>query len=198
MVSKIPPIGVLALQGDFEKHQEIFHALTTETVRVRVPEDLQKVSALVIPGGESTTLRILMKKSSLWEAIIGKREEHFPIFGTCAGVILLSKEIPDSPGEETLGFLNIQVLRNAYGRQRESFITPVQFLPDGASPVSGVFIRAPQIIRVGKDVQVLARFQNSPVLVEEGFCLGATFHPELVGEVRIHQRFLNLVHKRWA
>jgi len=197
-VNSVLPIGILALQGDFKKHQEILHALKVETVEVRVPEDLRKVSALILPGGESTTLRVLMKKSGVWEALVRKREEEFPVFGTCAGIILLSKEIPDSPEEETLGFLHIQILRNAYGRQRESFITPIQLLLDSASPFTGIFIRAPQIIRVGKEVQVLAYFQNSPVLVEEGFCLGATFHPELVGDVRIHQRFLKLVYKRWA
>ncbi len=183
-------IGVLALQGDFEAHAKALERAGAEPVEVRSAEDLQKVEGLVIPGGESTTMLKLLDQEKLLEPLLdfGRRR---PIFGTCAGAILLASDVSNPP-QPSLGLMDIGVERNAYGRQLESRVARLQ--PQGLEgDLEAVFIRAPIIRRVGQDVKVLASYQGDPVLVEQGRHLVATFHPELTDDPRIHLMFLQKV-----
>ena len=183
-------IGVLALQGDFEAHQKALERAGAEARQVRSAEDLDRVDALVIPGGESTTMLKLLELEKLLEPLreFGRRR---PIFGTCAGAILLASEVSNPP-QASLGLMDIGVERNAYGRQLDSRITRLQ--PEGAAgELEAVFIRAPIIRRVGEGVKVLARYAGDPVLVEQGRHMVATFHPELTEDPRIHRMFLEKV-----
>ena len=183
-------IGVLALQGDFEAHAKALERAGAEAVEVRSAEDLQKVEGLVIPGGESTTMLKLLDEEKLLAPLLdfGRRR---PIFGTCAGAILLASEVSNPP-QPSLGLMDIGVERNAYGRQLESRVAKLQ--PQGLEgDLEAVFIRAPIIRRVGKNVKVLASYQGDPVLVEQGRHLVATFHPELTDDPRIHLMFLRKV-----
>jgi 5'-phosphate synthase pdxT subunit len=183
-------IGVLALQGDFEAHAKALERAGAEPVEVRSAEDLQKVEGLVIPGGESTTMLKLLDEEKLLEPLLdfGRRR---PIFGTCAGAILLASDVSNPP-QPSLGLMDIGVERNAYGRQLESRIAKLQ--PQGLEgDLEAVFIRAPIIRRVGEHVKVLASYQGDPVLVEQGRHLVATFHPELTDDPRIHLMFLQKV-----
>lgn len=182
-------VGVLAVQGDFDAHRKRLEELGAEVVLVRKPEQLDEIEGLVIPGGESGAfLRILSEKGveKLKEFVRSK-----PTFGTCAGAILLAKEItnPEQPG---LGALDIAIRRNAYGRQVDSSIrTGKTTLPGG--PMEMVFIRAPKIERVGPAVEVVATEGKDPVVVRQGRAMAATFHPELSDDPRIHQAFLDLI-----
>jgi 5'-phosphate synthase pdxT subunit len=183
--------GVLALQGAFREHREVLDALGVEAGEVRVPEHLGGIDALFIPGGESTTIAKLLDTSGLREPLRAALTDGLPAFGTCAGLILLADDVggDDVRAPAPLGVLDCAVARNAYGRQRESFEArlAVDGL-DGAFP--GVFIRAPVIERVGRAVEVLAVHDGHPVLARQGAIWGATFHPELAGDLRLHQRFL--------
>jgi 5'-phosphate synthase pdxT subunit len=184
-----PRIGILALQGDFEAHQAALGRAGAEAVQVRTTEELERVDALVIPGGESTTMLKLLKEESLLEPLrrFGGRR---PVFGTCAGAILLASRVTH-PEQESLGLMDIDVERNGYGRQLDSHVAR---LDDGeGGPREAVFIRAPIIRRVGPSVRVLARYQGAPVLVEEGLHLAATFHPELSPDDSIHRLFVEKV-----
>ena len=184
-------IGVLALQGDFEAHGKALARAGAEPVEVRSAEDLQMVDGLVIPGGESTTMWKLLEEEGLLEPL---REFglHRPIFGTCAGAILLASGV-SNPSQPSLGLMDIDVERNGYGRQLESRIATLR-LPDGSDgDLEAVFIRAPIIRRVGESAKVLASYQGDPVLVEQGRHLVATFHPELTSDTRVHLMFLNKV-----
>ena len=177
-------IGVLALQGDFKEHLDVLSKLNTSGIEVRTVNDLQKTSCLIIPGGESTTIGKLLVSTGLDRAIIKRAKQGYPIYGTCAGAILLSK----------LKLINLTVERNAYGRQIDSFderIESKQFLN-----LRGVFIRAPRFIKVGKQVEVLARYHAEPVLVQHGNILAGAFHPELTNDLSVHRYFVNLVTKR--
>jgi 5'-phosphate synthase pdxT subunit len=183
-------IGVLALQGDFEAHAKALQRAGAEPVEVRSAEDLQKVEGLVIPGGESTTMFKLLDQEKLLDPLLdfGRRR---PIFGTCAGAILLASDVSNPP-QPSLGLMDIGVERNAYGRQLESRVARLQ--PQGLEgDLEAVFIRAPIIRRVGEHVKVLACYQGDPVLVEQGRHLVATFHPELTDDPRIHLMFLQKV-----
>jgi 5'-phosphate synthase pdxT subunit len=183
-------IGVLALQGDFEAHEKALARAGAEPVAVRSAEDLQNVDGLVIPGGESTTMWKLLEAEHLLEPLrkFGARR---PIFGTCAGAILLASDVSNPP-QPSLGLMDIDVERNAYGRQLESRIATLQ--PEGLKgDLEAVFIRAPIIRRVGGDAKVLARYRGDPVLVEQGRHLVATFHPELTSDTRVHLMFLDKV-----
>jgi 5'-phosphate synthase pdxT subunit len=183
-------IGVLALQGDFEAHEKALARAGAEAVAVRSAEDLQNVDGLVIPGGESTTMWKLLVEEKLLEPLreFGARR---PIFGTCAGAILLASDV-SNPAQPSLGLMDIDVERNAYGRQLESRIATLQ--PEGLKgDLEAVFIRAPIIRRVGGDAKVLARYRGDPVLVEQGRHLVATFHPELTSDTRVHLMFLDKV-----
>ena len=182
-------IGVLALQGDFDAHRKRLEELGAEVVLVRKPEQLDEIEALVIPGGESSTfLKLLGEKGfeKLKQFVRAK-----PTFGTCAGAILLADQV-ENPHQPGLGALDITVRRNAYGRQIDSSIRQGKTTL-GGDPLEMVFIRAPKIERVGREVEVLAREGNDPVLVRQGKAMAATFHPELSDDKRVHKAFLELV-----
>jgi 5'-phosphate synthase pdxT subunit len=174
-------VGVLAVQGDFREHAAMLRDLGAEVVEVRTPEQLEEVDGLVIPGGESTTFTRLMRLYGLDEAL---REFDRPVFGTCAGMIVLDRN--------HLGLVDLEVRRNAFGRQVASFETDVE-LPGDARPLRAVFIRAPWIEDVGPDVEVLAEVDGHPVLARQGRFLVAAFHPELTDDTRLHELFLEEV-----
>lgn len=182
-------IGVLALQGDFAKHEERFRALQIDTIQVKKPEELQKCDGLVIPGGESTTLTKLMELYGFYEPIREFAKNH-PVMGTCAGLIMVATHVDDDR-VKPLCLINISVSRNAYGRQIDSFTTPVDapFLGNG-KPFRAIFIRAPQIQEVGPGVEILIELQGKPVMVRDNYILALAFHPELTDDPRIHQYFL--------
>lgn len=188
-----PVIGVLALQGAFAKHAEVLLALGARTIEVRKPKDLLGCDALIIPGGESTTMIRHMEFIHLREPFV-EFSARKPVFGTCAGLILISKHILKD-NMQPFQLLDIDVERNAFGRQVESFETKLNMQLKSGNPQSipAVFIRAPRIRRVGEDVTVLARWKNEPVLVRQGIYLGATFHPELTSDHTIHSYFLKMV-----
>lgn len=185
-------IGVLALQGDFREHRQVLEEIGASTCPVRRPDDLNEVEGLIIPGGESTTISKLLRKWDLFELIQSEVRGGLPVFGTCAGLILLANELQDGP--PTLELLDITVERNSYGRQIESFESRLEVTEDLTDEVfHGVFIRAPRVKRVGPGVKVLARYEEDPVLLREENVLAATFHPELTEEKGIHEYFLREV-----
>jgi 5'-phosphate synthase pdxT subunit len=183
-----PKVGVLALQGDFEAHARAIERAGAHAVEVRTAEELNSVDALVIPGGESTTILKLLGIENLFEPLaeFGARK---PIFGTCAGAILLAKEVLNPP-QASLGLMDLTVERNAYGRQIDSRIAQIDI--DGR-PTEAVFIRAPIIRRVGADVKVLAEYLGTPVLAEQGRHMVATFHPELTTTDAVHRHFISKI-----
>ena len=183
-------IGVLALQGDFEAHRKTLKSLGVRTVLVRKPEELEAIDGLVIPGGESSTFLKFLEREGFLEKLRRFVAEK-PAFGTCAGAILLAKKVT-SPVQESLGALDVTVQRNAYGRQIHSSIMTIP-TKLGGQPLEMVFIRAPRIEQVGRDVEVLAEREGHPVLVRQGQIMAATFHPELSSDTRVHEMFLNLV-----
>jgi len=183
-------VGVLALQGDFQAHQRALERAGAEAVEVRTAADLENIQGLVIPGGESTTMIKLLEREKLLDPLreFGRRR---PIFGTCAGAILLATDLANA-GQGSLGLMDMQVERNAYGRQIDSRIARLH--PQGMDGgLEAVFIRAPIIRHVGKDAKVLATYEGDPVLVEQGRHLAATFHPELTDDARIHLMFLQKI-----
>jgi 5'-phosphate synthase pdxT subunit len=173
-------IGVLALQGNFREHAAMLRRLGAEPVEVRKPEQLECLGGLVIPGGESTAIMRLVRLYGLEQAI---REFARPVLGTCAGMILLDRR--------HLGVLDLEVERNAYGRQVASFEADLEL--DDERPLRGVFIRAPRVADVGPNVEVLAELDGEPVLLRDGWVIVASFHPELTDDTRVHERFLDLV-----
>jgi 5'-phosphate synthase pdxT subunit len=174
-------IGVLAVQGNFREHAAMLRELGADVVEVRKPEQLDGLDGLVVPGGESTAIGRLIRLYGLEEAI---RRFERPILGTCAGMILLDRD--------HLGLVDLEVRRNAYGRQVASFEADLEL--DGEDdPLRGVFIRAPRVDEVGPDVEVLAELDGEPVLLRDGRIIVASFHPELTGDTRVHERFLRLV-----
>jgi pyridoxal 5'-phosphate synthase pdxT subunit len=181
-------IGVLSLQGDFEAHQEAFRNSGAETVQVRTIEELHAVDALVIPGGESTTMLRLMDYYNMFDALRAFGQTK-PIFGTCAGAILMAEGV-SSPAQKSMQLMDIDVERNAYGRQVDSRIVEI---PSELGDLEAVFIRAPIIRRAGPGVKVLASYQGDPVLVQQGHHLAATFHPELTTDTKVQRLFLELV-----
>jgi len=182
-------IGVLAFQGDFQRHYELLLSMGSHVRYVRTSEEVSAVDGLVIPGGESTTIGKLLTRFDLMEPIRRRIAEGMPVFGTCAGAILLAREIEGSD-QDRLGVMDIAVTRNAYGRQIESFEADVEVPSISGDPVRGVFIRAPIITAVGPGVEVLGTFEDRPVVVRQGNLLVATFHPELAGDGRLHAIFL--------
>ena len=186
-------VGVLGIQGDYDAHRSVLEALGADVLLVRKPEDLDAIDALVIPGGESSTFLKFLEQRGFFE-----RLKEFvrtkPTFGTCAGAILLAKEVV-GPEQRSLGALDIRVRRNAYGRQLDSSIREGKL---NGVPVEMVFIRAPKIEQVGAGVEVLAQQDNEPVLVKQGNVMAATFHPELSADHRIHRAFLDLIGKSTA
>ena len=172
---------MLALQGNFREHAAVLRRLGAEPVEVRKPEELAGLAGLVVPGGESTAIARLMRLYGLEEEL---RRFEAPVFGTCAGLILL--------GRDRLGLVDVEVARNAYGRQVASFEADLA-LEGEDEPLRGVFIRAPRVVDVGPDVEVLAELDGEPVLLRQGRFLVASFHPELTDDTRVHERFLGLV-----
>jgi 5'-phosphate synthase pdxT subunit len=183
-------IGVLAIQGDYEAHGRMLERLGVEPVYVRTPADLAGLRGLIIPGGESTTHMKILSEEGLLEALRKYSAEGGAFFGTCAGAILLAREV-HNPDQASLGFLDISVLRNGYGRQLASDVHLGQSKLKDA-PLEMVFIRAPIIESVGPGVKVLAEDAGHPVLVEQGRILAATFHPELTGDSTIHEYFIKM------
>lgn len=184
-------VGVLALQGDFREHKEALRRLGVEAQEVRKREHLEGVKALVVPGGESTTIGKLAREYGIEDEVRRRVEEDsLALFGTCAGAIWLAKEILGYPEQPRLGVLDVAVERNAFGRQVESFEEEVEI--KGLGPFRGVFIRAPAFRRLGEGVEVLAELGDLPVLVRQGKVLASAFHPELTPDTRLHRLFLDL------
>ena len=174
-------VGILAVQGDFREHAAMLRRLGADAVEVRKPEQLEDLDGLVIPGGESTAIMRLIRIYGLEEAL---RRFARPVFGTCAGMIVL--------GRDHLGLVDVEVRRNAYGRQVASFEADLELAGED-EPLRGVFIRAPRVAEVGPGVEVLAEHNGEPVLLRDGRFLVASFHPELTDDTRVHERFLELV-----
>ena len=194
MAARKKRVGVLALQGDFEAHEKALGRAGAEAVQVRTAEQLESIDGLVIPGGESTTMLKLLSFMELKEPL-RRFAQRMPVFGTCAGAILLATDVRN-PQQESFGVVDLTVERNGYGRQIDSRVAQLE--PDaefqkraGAGPVEAVFIRAPIIRRTGPGVRVLAQYEGDPVLVEQGMHLIATFHPELTDDARVHKLFLS-------
>jgi 5'-phosphate synthase pdxT subunit len=183
-------IGVLAVQGGYDAHARALVEVGAEPVFIRKPEELATVDGLIIPGGESTTFLKFLERDGFLEALRTFTQQK-PSFGTCAGCILLAKEVLN-PAQASLGVLDVTVERNAYGRQNDSMIQEAPTVLAGG-PLEMVYIRAPRITKMGKDVQVLAERDHTPVLIREGKILAATFHPELSEDLRVHQYFLDMV-----
>jgi 5'-phosphate synthase pdxT subunit len=182
-------VGVLALQGAFREHQKALESCGVETEQIRKPEQLDRISALVIPGGESTTMGKLLIEFNLFEPVKKFGEQGLPIFGTCAGMILLAKEIAGS-NQPRLGLMDITVERNAYGRQVDSFEADLDIPVLGDKPFRAVFIRAPYILNVDNNVEALTSFDQKIIFARQGRFLAAAFHPELTGDLRVHRYFL--------
>lgn len=191
-----PLIGVLGIQGDVSEHAAALERAGARARWVKRPEDLDGVAGLVLPGGESTTLRQLLDYEQLLDRIRARHAEGMPIFGTCAGAILLATEVEGAPAPH-LGLVDMTVRRNAFGRQRESFVTSLDVEGLEGGPLEAVFIRAPWIERVGRDVDVLATVDGEIVLAETDQALVASFHPELTSDLRLHRRFLDKVEAAW-
>ena len=191
----MPEIGVLALQGDYEAHLEKLRQIGASAREVRAACDFDAVDALVIPGGESTTMLRILHRENLWDALSRFGAEK-PVFGTCAGAILMASEVTQ-PEQESFAFMDMAVVRNAYGRQLDSRIVGLEPEP-AAKPLLGdtveaVFIRAPVIARTGAGVDVLLRYNGDTVLARQGKHLAATFHPELTGDTRVHEYFVRSI-----
>jgi 5'-phosphate synthase pdxT subunit len=180
-------VGVLALQGDFEAHLRTLRGLGAPAREVRHAAELQGLRGLVLPGGESTTLLNLMREEPWFDMIRAFHARGGAILGTCAGAILLAREV--RPQQPSLGLLDAAIERNAWGRQRDSFETTLD-APDLGGPLRAIFIRAPRFRASGPGVAVLARHRGEPVLLQQGALYAATFHPEILGEARLHARFL--------
>lgn len=186
-------IGVLAAQGAFIEHIHHLRRLNVDAVPVRLPGEMKDVDALIIPGGESTTITRLIAEYNLAPEIIKRAGEGMPMFGTCAGMILIANEIVDARSSKPLGLMDISVRRNAFGRQKESFETDLSIPVLGKKPFHGVFIRAPRIEKV-KSGEVLAQLDDGTIVAaKQGQFLASAFHPELTDDLRFHQYFLDII-----
>jgi 5'-phosphate synthase pdxT subunit len=191
--ARLPRIGILALQGDVREHADALRQVGAEPVEVRLPRDLVGLDGLILPGGESTTMRRLIELYGLREPIVALARGGAAVYGTCAGMILLADRIADGD-EPVLGLLDVTVQRNAYGRQLDSFEADVDIPSLGGEPLHGVFIRAPVVSDVGPDVEVLARdAEGRPIAVRQGRVLATAFHPELTPDRRLHRLLLELI-----
>ncbi|MET9468774.1 pyridoxal 5'-phosphate synthase glutaminase subunit PdxT [Streptomyces sp. NPDC006544] len=189
-----PVIGVLALQGDVREHLIALASADAVARPVRRPEELAEVDALVIPGGESTTMSKLAVLFGMLEPLRERVRAGMPVYGTCAGMIMLADKLLDGrEDQETLGGIDMIVRRNAFGRQNESFEAQVDFAGIGGGPVEGVFIRAPWVESVGAAAEVLATYDGHTVAVRQGNVLATSFHPELTGDDRVHAYFVDMV-----
>lgn len=190
-------VGVLGLQGDFREHLWALQKLHVETIVVKTVEDLKRVRGLIIPGGESTTIGRLARLTGIADELKKRVLEGMPVYGTCAGMILLAKRIANYPYQYSFGFMDITVERNAYGRQVESFEVELN-IPAIGDKFKAIFIRAPKIVECGEKVEVLAKYENVPVLVQQENLLAGSFHPELGDDLRIHEYFLRMVGVKYA
>ena len=193
-----PIVGVLALQGDFREHIAVLQSLGANVLPVRRPEELAQVAGLVIPGGESSVMDKLSRMFGLAEPLKGAIRSRLPVYGTCAGLIMLADRVLDAiAGQQSLGGLDISVRRNAFGSQRDSFETDLKIPTLGQHPMHAVFIRAPVVEQLGEGVAALATLDDGRVVaVEQGNLLGTSFHPEMTGDTRFHEHFLNMVRSR--
>ncbi len=187
-------VGVLGLQGDFREHVLILQRMAIEGIVVKTVEDLEKVHGLIIPGGESTTIGKLARSTGLADKIIDRARNGMPVYGTCAGMIMLAKKLLNYPTQYTLGLMDITVERNAYGRQIESFEVLLN-VPVFGKKINAIFIRAPKIVEIGENVRILAEHEGVPVLVQEGNLLASSFHPELSENLEVHKYFVEMVKK---
>lgn len=184
-------VGVLALQGDVRQHVAALAELGAHPVEIRQPEDLAGIDGIILPGGESTTMALLLDSAEVRAPLALALRAGMPAFGTCAGMILLAGEVVDGrPGQATFGAIDLSVRRNGFGRQVDSFEVDVAIAEVGPDPVHGVFIRAPVVERRGAGVEVLARLDDRPVACRQGPVLVTSFHPELSGDLRLHDLFL--------
>jgi len=191
-----PRVGVLALQGDFKEHLAVLGRIGAAGVDVRRASQLDEVDALIIPGGESTTIGKLAQLYGITERIRERAAEGMPVWGTCAGAIFLAKRVPGRP-QPLLGLMDIAVERNAFGRQVDSFEADLRIEPIGDEPFHAVFIRAPKITAAGPSVEVLGRLEDGTVVAaREGRLLATSFHPELTGDGRFHRYFCELIERR--
>jgi 5'-phosphate synthase pdxT subunit len=182
-------VGLLAFQGAYNAHGKMLAGLGAATLEVRTAYDLRRCTHLAIPGGESTAFLKLLEFHNLTDTLRKHAESGKPILATCAGLIMISTEVLNPP-QESLGLINLTIERNAYGRQVDSFEADLDIPSLGPEPFPGIFIRSPKIKSVGDDVEVLSSLEGSPVLVRQGNIIGATFHPELSDDTRIHELFL--------
>lgn len=188
-------VGVLALQGAFREHRLSLEKLGCEVAEIRKPEEMDSIQGLIIPGGESTTMGKLLQ-GGLGDKIQELAKKDFPLFGTCAGMIVLSKEI-ESSDQYRLNLMDIKVRRNASGRQVDSFETDLNIPALGKSPLRAVFIRAPYILEIKPNVGILAEYEENIVFVRQGNMLASSFHPELTEDLRVHRYFLDIV-EEWV
>ena len=187
-------VGVLALQGDVREHVAALRALGAAALEVRTPDDLDRVDALVLPGGESTAVSLLLASSGLRQPLEDRLAAGLPAFGTCAGMILLAREVVDGRADQrSLGAIDLTVRRNAFGSQAASFEADLNVAGVDGRPMHAVFIRAPVVERAGPEVEVLAAVDGRPVIARQGKILACAFHPELVGDLRLHELFLQEV-----
>ena len=182
-------IGILAVQGDFREHKRAVESLGAKTIEVRTPNELNETDGLIIPGGESTVISRLLRRWGRFEEIRSNAINGYPLFGTCAGMILLAKSLKGSQ-VKTLELMDITVRRNAYGRQIESFEAELKLSGSIKDKVKGVFIRAPQIVRIGNEVEIISSYQDRPVIVRQENMLASSFHPELTDNSLVHKYFL--------
>jgi 5'-phosphate synthase pdxT subunit len=184
------PIGVLAVQGDYAKHIEALERIGAQSLEVRTQEDLGHADRLIIPGGESTTVGLLLRRFGLGQAIVARVRSGMPVWGTCMGLILLARQI-EGRDQWTLGLLDVKVRRNAFGAQVNSFEDTVE-IAGWSEPMMGVFIRAPVVTEHGPDVNVFATYQGQAVGVRQSRIMGTSFHPELTHDTRLHEEFASL------
>lgn len=191
-----PKIAVVAVQGDFQKHIDMLNSLGAEAFNARLPRDIERADGVILPGGESTAIGRLLARYGVDAALKAAHAAGKPIYGTCAGLILLSREVTADTGERggqpTLGLLDVVVARNAFGRQVDSFEAALDIPSLGPEPLGAVFIRAPYVVDAGPGVDVLARHDGKIVLVRQGTLLGSAFHPEITGDRRVHEMFLSM------
>jgi 5'-phosphate synthase pdxT subunit len=190
-----PRVGVLAYQGDVREHRAALEAAGAVPVEVRTLEELDTVDGLVVPGGESTVIGKLASRYGLLEPLRERARAGLPVLGTCAGMIFLAREV-EGPPQDLLGVLDVRVRRNAFGRQVASFEAEVDVKGIDGGPVAGAFIRAPWVAEAGPEVEVLAEVEGKVVAVRQGNLLATAFHPELSGEVRLHQWLVGLIAER--
>jgi len=192
-----PKVAVVAMQGDFQKHIDMLTGLGADAYAARLPADIARADGIVLPGGESTTIGKLLARYGVDEALREAAAQEKPIYGTCAGLILLAREIAAGTGERggqpTLGILDAVVARNAFGRQVDSFETALDVPALGPDPLRAVFIRAPYVVEAGPGVETLATYDGKSVFVRQGMVLGSAFHPELTDDDRAHRLFLSLI-----